>query len=79
MGTIVRVALGWKDSFSFTTRCNVSLRYLNYFGCRVDYLGRVLSTEGCECFESSLLHRVGQVSSMCHTLPLFPSRIGRAH
>jgi hypothetical protein len=74
----VRVALGWKDSFPFATRYNVSLRYRNYFGCGVGYLGSVLSTEGCECFESSLPHRVGQVSPLCRTLPLFPSRVSQA-
>jgi hypothetical protein len=57
----------------------VLLRYRNYFGYRAGYLGRVLPTESCECFESSLLHRVRQVSPLCLTLPLFPSRFGRAY
>jgi hypothetical protein len=79
IGTIVRVALSWKESFTFDTRYNVPLRYNNYFGCRAGYLVRVLPTESCERFESSLLHSVSQVPSLCLTLPLFPSRIGRAH
>jgi hypothetical protein len=66
---IVKVALGWKDSFTFATRYSVSLRYRNYFGCRAGYLFRVLPTECGEYFESCLLHHVGQVSPLYLTLP----------
>jgi hypothetical protein len=57
----------------------VSLRYRNHFACRADYHVRVFPTKSCERFESSLLHSVSQVPSLCFKLPLFPSRIGRAH
>jgi hypothetical protein len=77
--TVVRVALSWKKSFTFDTGYSVSLKYRNHLGCRAGYLGRVLPTKSCERFESSLLHSVSQVPSLCLTLPLFPSRIGRAH
>jgi hypothetical protein len=75
----VRVALSWKKSFTFDTRYSVSLRYGDHLGCCVGYLVRMIPTKSCERFESSLLHSVSQVPSLCLTLPLFPSRIGRAH
>jgi hypothetical protein len=75
----MRIALSWKKSFALDTRYSVSLRHRNHFGCRAGYLVRVLPTKSCECFESSLLHRISQVSPLCPTLPLFPSRIGRTH
>jgi hypothetical protein len=73
------IALSWKKSFASDTRYCVSLRYRNHSGCSTGYLVRVHPTKSCEHFESSLLHSVSQVSSLCLTLPLFPSRIGRAH
>jgi hypothetical protein len=77
--TVMRVALSWKKSFTFDTGYSVSLRYRNHLGCRADYLVRVLPTKSFERFESSFLHSVSQVPFLCLTLPLFPSRIGRAH
>jgi hypothetical protein len=39
----------------------------------------VLPTKSCEWFKSSLLHCVSQVQPLCLTVPLFPSRVDRAH
>jgi hypothetical protein len=45
---MVRVALGWEDSFTLDTRYSVSLKYRNYFGCRPDYLVREQPFARCQ-------------------------------